>query len=106
MSLNVYSHRFLEELGLNGTRTITVDAGYTAVIRDIRVYASNGGLSPIVWYLQGTLGQSLDWFSVDPAETGIHFWTGRQVFYSGESIAAVTTGAMDVTISGYLLVNP
>lgn len=103
---NVYSDRFLEELGLNGTATYTVPAGLVAIVRDIDAYAAGPLSSNAHLRFTGYLGETLWFFVVSAQQQASGQWRGRQVFRSGEGFGIVTDSAFDVRVSGYLLTAP
>lgn len=100
----VYSVRFFAEHGLNGTVTYTVPAGFKAVLRDLDAYNGGGVISTSV-FLEGNNGQSI-WSDSSSAQAKVSQWRGRQVIEPGETITLTTTGAWDITVSGYLLSLP
>lgn len=105
MARPVYSQRFAHELGLNGTLVINLPAGFVPVLRDFDVYNGSGGVASV--FLQGALGQAIYVHRWEVGDGASHEqWTGRQVFLPGETCAIVTSLAMDVTLSGYLLSLP
>lgn len=101
----VYSTRFFALHGANGTFVYIVPAGRTAVVRDVDFY-NGGGLSPAYYFLQGSAGQAIDYFQSPDLVAHTHQWRGRQVYNAGESITVQSSQPSDITVSGYLLVNP
>jgi hypothetical protein len=105
MARAVYSQRFIQEAGLNGSSSYVVPAGFKAVLRDLDVYNGAGGTASV--FLQGALGQAIwvhRWALGDGASP--QDWHGRQVLETGESVTIRTDVPMDVTLSGYLLSLP
>lgn len=102
---NVYSDRFIEELGLNGTVTYTVPSGFTVVVRDIDCYASAGAINNSHLRFTGYLGETLWFFVVSAQQQASGMWRGRQTFRQGEGFGIVTDAAFDVRVSGYVLKN-
>lgn len=101
---SVYSVQFAALQGLNGTHTLTVPAGFKAVLRDLDAY-NGGGASSTDLFLIGSAGQTIfnDSSALQPKNSQ---WRGRQVLEELETWALRTTGAWDVTVSGYLLTLP
>lgn len=101
----VYSILVQASIGLNGTLTLTVPAGYKWILRDFDVYWGGGAIAKTV-YLRGTAGQAI-WFNGFAIGGGQYAsWRGRQVINPGKTCAIVTNDAMDVTLSGYQLTLP
>lgn len=104
MTIPVYSTRFIAVQGLVGAEVFTVPVGYVAVVRDINLY-NGGGITVTTAIWHGSAGQALALWS-SSASASDAFFTGRQVFYAGETFDITTNGAWDVTVSGYLLATP
>jgi hypothetical protein len=104
VALALYSERFIAEQGLVGVAAFTVPVGKRCVVRDINLY-NGGGLTTTTAIWHGSVGQAMALWSsnLQPSDA---FFVGRQVFYAGESFDITTTGAWDVTVSGYLLDAP
>ncbi len=104
MSRPVYSTRLLGAVGLVGTLSYTVPAGFVAVIRDLDAY-NGGGITVTNITLHGSGGQTI-WQDDSTTLSRNSAWRGRQVIFAGETFDVHTTGAWDVTVSGYLLSTP
>jgi hypothetical protein len=102
----VYSTVFIRLQGLVGSATFVVPDGYIAILRDADVY-NGGGIESTSAYLidftsNGTITR---WVSATELQAFDGSWRGRQVFNSGDSFGFNTTGAWDVRLSGYLLLD-
>jgi hypothetical protein len=89
-----------------GTFTYTVAAGFVVVVRDVDAFWSYG-LTPASLNVVGDLGETFAfWFadSVEPISQSFE-WRGRQVFESGTSFSVITSSALDVRVSGYVLTD-
>lgn len=103
---NVYSTRFLQEVGLVGAAGYVIPAGFVGVVRDLDAYVAAPLLTSTDLFLVGAGGQKLAWWTTDADTTTTPEWRGRQVFAAGETVTVVSTGSVDVTVSGYLLTAP
>jgi hypothetical protein len=105
MARAVYSELLVAELGLTGTATFTVPAGFRCVLRDLDAY--NGGtFTSDTIFLHGQLGQAIWYGQTSSSEGSYHSWRGRQVIDQGLTFAVAVSGTWDVTVSGYLLTLP
>lgn len=105
MARTVYSEHLYSAVGLNGSASRSVPAGFRLVLRDVDVYNGAGGTA--TFFLKGGLGQVIwahRWALGDGASS--EQWRGRQVLDEGFSWSVSTTLPMDVTVSGYLLSLP
>lgn len=103
---SVYSVKFVEKLGLSTGVSVPVPNGHVYIVRDIDVY-EGATLTPDVIYFEGTLGQAI-WFEQSDPTSGLTYgsWRGRQVFTEGQAFTIrPASGAWDVTVSGYDLVD-
>lgn len=106
MSQPVYSSRFIQQLGLDGSISFAIPSGFVGVLRDVDAYC-NAELGFADLFIKGALNQTIAWHHWDATTIDQFQWRGRQVFEPGELITATAdTGigvAIDVTVSGYLL---
>lgn len=104
--MSVYSKRFIQEGGLDGSATVTVPTGVVWIVRDLDSVVHSG--DPGVIVLQGAADQDI-WIG-DTATTSTtlwYGWRGRQILYAGETLTVlVASGSWDVTVSGYELTSP
>jgi len=103
----VYSVRFIavhDQPALLKAEYVVPD-GYTAVVRDFDAYYG-GSLSAEQVFLVGSADQIVWQVSWAINEAGWRGFRGRQVYYTGETIAVYGTDVMDLTASGYLLLSP
>jgi hypothetical protein len=102
----VYSVRLFTALALESEQSITCEAGFVTVLRDIDVviYGNTGNA---FFAVTGDEGQ-LVWYIENPGGTDTHYqWTGRQVFNPGNNIGfSLSSGSADITVSGYRLYLP
>lgn len=103
----VYSSNFGQLHAFNGLYAFNVPAGQVLVLRDVDLFAPAQIGTEVEVFLQGDLGQTI-WYVVADGTTAINEqWRGRQVFGEGQQIYVnVTSGHVDVTLSGYLLSLP
>jgi hypothetical protein len=100
----LYSYRFLQGVGVSTGISMAVPAGYRGVVRCADVY-SPGTLSGFQWYLEGAAGQTFwSYHETNPVGDSRQ-WTGRQVLFAGETLSFRSDSPVDVTVSGYLLVD-
>lgn len=103
MSRPLYSTLFFSAPGLAGLESYNVPAGYVAVIRDIDVYYVTG-LAGADCQVQMQGGAVFAFFSFGPTDpSAVKSWRGRQVIPGLRTLEIITTGALDVSVSGYLL---
>lgn len=105
MANPVYSTRFVQLVGLDGTYTYTCRVGFVTVLRDLDAYYG-GDLSLMNVYLIGAAGQTIWEWNPSVAEPSYASWRGRQVLYAGETFKLSTGDSVDITVSGYELVTP
>lgn len=105
MTIPVYSKRFVQLHGLNGTHVYTCTAGVVTVLRDVDAYYGGTGVLQNVLVI-GANGQAIWEFNPAVLEPSYGSWRGRQVFYAGETITFSTGDATDITASGYELLLP
>lgn len=101
---NVYSTRFLmaHATSIEG---YTVPAGYVAIVRDADCFYP-GGLGQS-GQLANASGGIFAYFPFAAAINGVLVsWRGRQVLQPGEVFGFISTTAMDIMVSGYLLALP
>ena len=109
MPIPVYSTCFLALQGLDGSYEVAPDFANIRVLRCLDVYWG-GGLSgaPTV-FMSGHAGQIIAHFppslssGSDPVDAASWQWQGRQVVPVGGVIFLVSTGPVDVSLSGYTL---
>jgi hypothetical protein len=82
-----------------------VPAGFVAVVRCMDAYYGLA-LSDRKVYAEGHVGQVFWQESVGPNLAGWRQWTGREVFYAGETFRMFGDDVVDMTASGYLLELP
>lgn len=102
MARPVYSVRFLAQLGLDGTFTLTNDTGDTWILRDLDAFTDDPGGSGGVWLI-GSSGQTIWENDINGAGTTYASWRGRQIINAGESFAVKADAPSDITVSGYQL---
>jgi hypothetical protein len=106
VALPVYSFQFISIAGLAGTATAGPAAGYVAVIRDIDIYYVTG-LAGADCQVQRLGGPVFAFFSFGPTDpSAVKSWHGRQVLFDTDELIVTTTGALDVSVSGYVLTAP
>lgn len=105
MAAIVYSECFFAEHQLDGSQSITADAGYTFVVRDVDVFCAAGVSAGL--FVIGSNGQTIWAWAHDISTQGSGFdtgqWRGRQVIGENDLLKISTTGPLDVTVSGYRL---
>ena len=100
----VYSTSFLELHASSGS-TFEVPAGYRAVVRDADCFYPGGAGQSA--QLEGPAGGIFAYFPFTAEINGVlSSWRGRQVFEPGDVVTFATTTAMDIKVSGYLLLLP
>jgi hypothetical protein len=102
----LYSISLFQANGIVGSSVLIVPAGYLWVIRNVDVYVAAPLLSSVDVRMLGTAGQTIWWLTTDADTTQHAQWEGRQVLPSGEHLTFSTTGAADITASGYQLLEP
>jgi hypothetical protein len=102
----VYSQRFYEASLQDGTGSYTVPEGFRAVFKCIDFFYSPT-LPPAVAQVGGPIGQTwcLAVFTGGLQPQHVQ-WTGTQVMFPGDTVVFYTSGAIDITASGYLLTIP
>lgn len=105
MTPTVYSWTFYEQHDLEGDGAAFGPLpGYIAVIKDVD--AVLGGLSIGNVQLIGAAGQVI-WVAQAISTAGAYFsWRGRYVLFPDTTAFVSTTVAMDVTVSGFMLLGP
>lgn len=107
----VYSQQIWAQAGLAGTVTVAPPAGYKYVVRDIDVFYVTG-LAGADFHAEIEIPgvaffptfAFMSWSAADPSS--VKSWRGRQVVQPGQALILLTTGALDVTCSGYALSLP
>lgn len=104
---DVYSVSLLQLAGLSASTTFGPPAGYLWVVREIDVYANVSTGGDVVFFAEGTDGQT--WYSeewVGPS-AGSRQWTGRVVIPNPYTLTVKASGGpVDVTVCGYALALP
>lgn len=105
MATPVYSTRFLAGAGITSAVTFTCPTGFVAVLRDLDTFYA--GLLVATARLIGSEGQTI-WANAfaGGSEPEYASWRGRQVLEVGETCSLDSSGATDMTLSGYLLTTP
>jgi hypothetical protein len=108
MTVPVYSTNFIAELGLVGAISLTVPSTEVYVIRDIDVYADGAISVPFTYvFAHGANGQAFFYYQWEPGTQAWEQWRGRQVMSPGTTWDVTSSnGAVDVTVSGYILTLP
>lgn len=103
MPAAVYSEAFVAQAGLDGTVSVTVPLGRVWILRDLDVVSLFDGAGYAI--LLGGAAQRIWQVSVPAGGTaGWHYWSGRQVVASEQSVSIQTGGGIwDVSLSGYNL---
>lgn len=106
MARPAYSANLLAEREFEGTATYTVAAGFVVVVRDIDAFWSFG-LTGADLNAVGDLGETFAYWSTDEEllSSQSFQWRGRQVFESGTSFSVITSSALDIRVSGYVLTD-
>lgn len=101
----VYTERFILEQGLTGSSSITVDPGYTLVVRDISGYFGSESTAPsVVATVNGA-----KFFEADtpPLSLTAFHWEGRVALNPGDVLeVAMQNGNCDICVTGYRLTLP
>ena len=101
-----YSTRFIAAAGVTNPVEYIVPAGQVAVVRHADFYWG-GGLDQASVFVTGSQRQTFAFHLFNPTDASSGSWEGHQVLYPGEILVAYADQPIDVTISGYLLVqNP
>lgn len=105
MSSPVYSTRFLAGVGVTTAIVFTCPTGFVTVLRDLDTFYA--GLLVATARLIGSEGQTI-WANAfaGGSEPEYASWRGRQVLIAGETVSLDSSGATDMTLSGYLLTTP
>lgn len=101
-----YSILIFQVVGLNGTSlAFPVPSGYKYILRDLDVYYA--GAAAATCRLIGALGQTI-WVNTFGGLGTQQYasWRGRQVIPTGSTYQLATSGACDITLSGYRLTLP
>lgn len=108
MAERVYSTQFIAIQGLSAAHTVTIDDSHVGIVRDIDVYATGAIAIPFTFvFAQGSDGQAFFYYQWDPGAQAWEGWRGRQVIEPGQTFTVTpSNGAVDVSVSGYLLSSP
>lgn len=104
----MYSTNFVAVAGLVGLEPLTVPAGEVWILRDLDAYATGVISVPftILW-LHGVNGQAIAYHQWLAGVQETFEWRGRQVLSPGTTWDVRSdNGAVDVTVSGYVLTAP
>lgn len=101
----IYSHRFIAWASEATPPGYQVPAGYVAVVRDADVYSGGGSIINYQMFINGVAKFWAGQFTVE-AVAQVAQWRGRQVLKAGEILGFTANGALDGSISGYLLSLP
>lgn len=103
----VYSAVLAQLHEFEGTYTYDVTDEFVLVVRDIDAFWSFG-LTLATLNVTGDLDETFAFWTIDPLATASQAfsWRGRQVVEPGGSFNVITSSALDVRVSGYLLTAP
>jgi hypothetical protein len=103
---DLYSVSIMQVQGLTAPQTIEVPDGKVLVVRDIWSYWNSATEAFSKLYVTGDFAQTFWFVLYDQLDTQpIAFWQGRIVLHT-QLVAYTDGGAIDVSISGYLLSLP
>lgn len=106
MAFPVYSTSFLNVHALDGETGFEVPPGQLAVIREMTAFwpGPDPGSAQLV---MPTSGGTAIWLNQATPSAGAYAsWSGRLVIPAGSLVGVLGSGAVDITISGYLLTLP
>lgn len=107
MSRNVYSDDLFQRHALNGASSFIVSSSYVCVLRSVAIWHGSGAASGFAWLTDSSDGH-LFWLSQQftSGTQAYQYWEGRIVIPAGTTVNVITSCALDLHISGYLLELP